>query len=109
MSTENMHASPQFWESATVGDPRRLYFTAEGDGRVIAGATNLATTLRNEQVADLANWLTRVGGLMVGQSCATCNVDSDGTRIYPDGQGAPDCPTCNGTGETGAERRRDLT
>lgn len=30
--------------------------------------------------------------------CRTCNVDSDGTPIYPDGVGAPDCPTCGGNG-----------
>lgn len=33
------------------------------------------------------------------EPCATCNVDSDGTRIYPDGEGALDCPNCYGTGE----------
>lgn len=35
------------------------------------------------------------------EPCRTCNVDSDGTRIYPDGQGAWDCPACHGTGEHG--------
>lgn len=33
------------------------------------------------------------------EQCRTCNVDSDGTRIYPDGQGATGCPNCKGTGD----------
>lgn len=28
-----------------------------------------------------------------------CNVDSDGTLIYPNGEGAPGCPCCDGRGE----------
>ncbi len=30
--------------------------------------------------------------------CQTCNVDSDGTRIWMPGEGAPGCPTCHGSG-----------
>lgn len=46
------------------------------------------------------------------ERCRTCNVDSDGTPIYPDGEGGAGCPTCGGHGSLKAaalaERWRDL-
>lgn len=40
------------------------------------------------------------------ERCRTCNVDGDGTPIYPDGHGAPDCPTCGGRGSLKAAAMR---
>lgn len=71
-------------------------------GQVDDCKSGMALPTQEEYAGSVQPWVYAVllcfGTPVDRERCLTCNDDSDGTPIYPPGEGHPGCPACKGKG-----------